>query len=186
MPPYAGDTASCVLRAEGKVVSRESACLDCPECYSGGDCPADAVARIPGLEGIVDTLEPSVFCDDSGSTDGLTVTESRCQQKTAAYLGKLSNGTLKCLTACRKKEFKGAIPAGSCTPPVSDPRTITCLSKIETRTAASIDRACLADPPECYTTGGAGWVDLVKTPVQGLEGGLFCGSPSGAFVGERR
>ena len=40
-----------------------------------------------------------------------------------------------------------------------------------------------ADKPECYGThDGAFWVGNVETTVDGRDAGLYCGSPSGAFL----
>jgi len=40
-----------------------------------------------------------------------------------------------------------------------------------------------ADKPECYGTHkGAFWVGNVETTVDGRDAGLYCGSPSGAFL----
>jgi|CXWL01.1.fsa_nt_gi hypothetical protein len=181
VPPFGGKTALCISSLETKTIAKESACLDCPECYSGGDCAADATARVAGLESIVDGLSPALFCDDSGSGDGLSALEAKCQQRTATYLGKLANDVLKCLMNCHKREFKGRVPAGVCSSPVSDAKTVTCLTKVNAKVIVGIDRSC-TDAPECYALDGAGWTAAVSPTVEGLDGGLFCGSPSGAFV----
>src|SRR5262249_26557188 len=141
-----------------------------------------ANSRIDTMESTVDALQPQIFCDDSGSADGLTDLEARCQDRIAMSVGKLFAAELKCLTACRKKEFKSRVPAGSCTPPVSDQRTLDCLEKVEGSAAFMIDRTCSLDTPECDTNDGAAWASMVAASAQGLDGGLFCGSPSGAFV----
>jgi len=183
VPPFGGATADCISRIATLTTNRETGCLDCPECYSGGDCSADASARLFILESIVDAVSSQVYCDDSSSSDGLNPIEAKCQQRNASTLGKVGADVLKCLTACRKKEFKGRVPAGSCAPPVSDPKTAACLTKVETKAASRIDAACALDSPECYTVwNGSMFASWVSGGAQNLDPSLFCGSPSGAFV----
>src|SRR5262249_26980113 len=56
--PFGGATANCVQLAQSKAEGLEqSKCKkDCPECYSGGDCTADSLARTANTEGDVDAL----------------------------------------------------------------------------------------------------------------------------------
>jgi hypothetical protein len=178
VPPYAGKTAECVARMESKTAAAEAKCGACPACYSGGDCTADGLARVPGLEALVDGLVPQVFCDDSGSGDGLNFDEFRCQWMTAGSVGDIASGVLKCLSACQYQELKGKIPPGSCLAPVSDTRTALCLQMVTDRVVRKIDHSCAGrDTPECYTLDGLGWVDLVRPQIEGLVDGLFCTTP---------
>lgn len=190
-PPYAGTTLACVTRAETKAEGLEqSKCAkDCPECYTGGDCAADASARVADAEAEVDVLRALVYCDDSASLDGLTKAEAKCADTVAKALGNFARKKLNCYSKCRKDEHKAKVPAGSCTPPPSDPKASACVGKEEAKAAFLIDKQCdatvnpKADAPECHAAQtGAGWAALVEAAVDAGQPGLHCGSPSGAFV----
>lgn len=191
VPPYAGATLACVQKAEGKAEALEvSKCAkDCPECYTGGDCAADADARVTDAEGEVDILRALVYCDDSGSGDGLTKAEAKCADTVAKTLGNFAKKKLNCLSKCRKDEHKAKVPVGSCTPPPSDPKASACVSKEESKAEFLIDKQCesgvnpKAEKPECYgTQTGSFWAGLVEAAVDNGDAGLYCGSPSGAFL----
>jgi hypothetical protein len=189
--PYAGATADCVQRAEVKAQGLEqSKCAkDCPECYTGGDCTADSIARVADAEAEVDTLVPAVYCDDSGSGDGLTAAEAKCQDTVAKTLSNFARKKLNCYAKCRKAEHKGTTPPGSCGPPAAEAKAVQCINKEETKAAALIDKKCEttsapnAEKPECYTTStGTNWVAIVELAIDQGQGDLYCGSPSGAFL----
>jgi hypothetical protein len=191
VPPYADTTLACVQRAEGKAEALEvSKCAkDCPECYTGGDCTADADARVAAAEGDVDTLRAVVYCDDSGSLDGLTKAEAKCADTVAKSLSNFAKKKLNCYNKCRKDEHKEKVPVGSCDPPASDPKAADCVDKEETKAAFLIDKQCdssvspKAEKPECYgALTGAILAGLVETEVDNGQAGLYCGSPSGAFL----
>lgn len=190
-PPYAGTTLACVQLAESKSESLEvSKCAkDCPECYTGGDCTADASARVANTETQVDVLRLLVFCDDSGSPDGLTKGEAKCADTVAKTLSNFAKKKLLCLSKCRKDEHKGKVPVGSCTPPPSDMKASACIAKEIGKAGTLIDKQCeasvnpKAEKPECYgTQTGSGWAGLVETAIDNGDAGLYCGSPSGAFL----
>jgi hypothetical protein len=189
-PPYGGTTLGCVQRAESKAATLEqSKCAkDCPECYSGGDCAADATARVASAEAQVDVLAALVFCDDSG-TGGLSKAEAKCQDTVAKTLSNFAAKKLLCYSKCRADESKGKVPAGDCTPPPANAKTASCIAKEESKAAALIDKQCepsvnpKAEKPGCFgSQTGAGWVGLVEDAVDGGQAGLYCGSPSGAFA----
>jgi len=191
VPPYAGTTASCVQNAEGKAQGLEqSKCAkDCPECYTGGDCTADSVARTMGTEGQVDILRALVYCDDSGSGDGLTKGEAKCADTVAKTLSNFAKTKLNCLSKCRRDEDKLKVPVGACNPPPSDPKSSSCIQKATDKAVLLIDKQCdpavnpKAEAPECFAgQNGAGWVALVESAVDGGDADLYCGSPSGAFL----
>jgi len=189
-PPYAGATATCIGLAESKAESLEqSKCAkDCPECYTGGDCTADSSARVADAEAQVDLLVPLVFCDDSGSGDGLTGAEAKCQDTVAKTLSNFAKKKLNCYAKCRKAEHAGLSAPGSCDPPATDQNTIDCIDKEEAKAPFLIDKKCdsnvspSADAPECYSMNGSGWVAVVESSVDAGQGNLYCGSPSGAFI----
>jgi hypothetical protein len=189
--PFGGTTATCVQLATSKAEGLEqSKCKkDCPECYSGGDCTADSMTRVANTEGNVDTLNLVVYCDDSGSPDGLNAAEAKCQDTVAKTLSNFAAKKLKCLSKCRSDEHKSKIPTGSCTPPPSDMKTSDCIGKNTTKAVALIDNKCdaavapKADKPECYgTADGTSLVAAVEAAVDNGDAGLYCSSPSGAFI----
>src|SRR5262249_39423799 len=73
-PPYGGSLQGCVNQAEGKAGgSINSSCAhDCPECYAAGACDPQGNPQVASAETHVEALATDVFCDDSGSADGLT------------------------------------------------------------------------------------------------------------------
>jgi hypothetical protein len=139
---------------------------------------------VASTETQLDVIASAVFCDDSSSGDGLTPEEAKCQDTTAKALSNFASKKGLCYRKCRADEHKGKIPAGSCTPPASDPKTTDCISKLETKTATLIDKKCEplgGDRPECYgSTDGAGWAGLVETGVDSAsgqdQGDLYCQS----------
>lgn len=189
--PFGGATANCVQLATSKAEGLEqSKCKkDCPECYSGGDCTADSMTRTASTEGDIDTLNLLVYCDDSASPDGLNPAEAKCADTVAKTLSNFAAKKLKCLSKCRADEHKGKVAAGSCTPPPSDMKASDCITKNTTKAEALIDNKCeaaaapKADKPECYGMAtGATWVGAVEMVVDNGDAGLYCSSPSGAFI----
>jgi hypothetical protein len=188
--PFAGATLACVQRAESKAEGLEqSRCAkDCPECYTGGDCVADSAARVADAEAQVDLLTPLVFCDDSGSGDGLTAAEAKCMDTAAKTLSNFAKKKLNCYAKCRKAEHKGTTPPGTCLP-ATEEKAAACILKEETKAAFLIDKKCdaatnpKAEKPECHgAQTGATWAGLVETAVDTGQPSLYCGSPSGAFL----
>ena len=64
-----------------------------------------------------------------------------------------------------------------------------CIAKNTSKAAALIDSKCdaavapKADKPECYGTAtGASLVGAVEMAVDNGDAGLYCSSPSGAFI----
>ena len=185
VPPYAGATQGCVTAAEGETggAIQSSCAKDCPECYSGGNCSMDADARIADYEAHVDALLPDVFCDDSGSGDGLTLSEFKCSRTVRKFLSTFVAGKIKCFAKCRKSELSGKLPMGSCTQPTTDTKTQACIDKIESKTAFVIDKKCessvnpSADKPECGSypvRNGTAWVAAEEAAVDARLPSLFC------------
>jgi hypothetical protein len=178
---------------------------DCPECYGGpctsdgdctsgfscdtvnglcaGDCASDATARAADAEASLDTVATAVYCDDSGSPDQLNKSEAKCQDTVAKVLSNFASKKGLCYRKCRASEHKGTAAVGSCTPPASDPKTMECINKVESKAAFLIDKKCEplgGDRPECFSTDGAGWAAVVEAAVD-LKSGedpgdLYCGS----------
>jgi len=184
-PPYAGKTAGCVQSIEGKTGGAiQSDCnKDCPECYTGGDCMTDADTKIADAEAHVEAVTADVFCDDSASGDGLTLSEFKCQRTVNKSLAKFAAKKLKCYAKCRKGEFRGKIPAGDCDPPAADLKTQGCISKLEQKVAFLVDKKCesgvnpSADKPECGSypiNDGAAWAAGEEAEIDARHGNFFC------------
>ena len=190
-PPYAGTTLTCIRgttkAAEDKAkASMAKACAkDCPECYAGGDCAADATARIADAESQIDALVPSVYCDDP---DPLTKQEVACEDTVAKTAAKFEASTSKCYDSCNKALFDGDIPTGSCTPPApTDTKTQDCITKAESKSVAAIDKKCgppKGDVPECFSSSATGSFvsGVAEAAVDAGVQATYCASPSGAFV----
>jgi len=168
-PPYAGSTFGCVNSNEAQASGDiHSSCVkECPSCYSGGDCSADADAKIADAEAHVEALAADVYCDDSASGDGLTLSEFKCQRTVRRGMARFDSRKLKCFAKCWKGEASGKLAGGSCEQPTSDPKTQICLDRLESKTAFLIDKKCessvnpSADKPECGSYAartGADWV----------------------------
>jgi len=187
-PPYAGKTSGCITSSEAKSIGDiQSSCnKDCPECYTGGDCMADSDLKIADAESLVETTTAGVYCDDSASGDGLTLSEFKCQRTVAKFAMKFAAAKLKCYAKCRKAEFRGKVAAGACTPPATDPGTQECIARYEEKTAFLIDRKCesavnpSADKPECApydVNDGAAWTAAMEAEVDARHGDVFCNDP---------
>ena len=185
VPPYGGSTAGCVTSSEAESAGKiqKSCAQDCPECYSGGDCSVDADARIDDAELHVEALAADIFCDDSASPDGLTLSEHKCARTVRKFVTQFAAAKIKCYAKCRKDELSGKIAAGSCTPPSTDAKTQACIDKWETKTAFVIDKKCelsvnpSADKPECGSyplRDGAAWVVAEEAAVDARLPSLFC------------
>jgi hypothetical protein len=185
-PPYdSGAIQGCVSTAEALAAGDMQAhCTqDCPECYAGGDCQVDAGTRVADAEAHVDALAAEAFCDDSASTDALTLSEFKCQRTVRKVVAHFAASKLKCFAKCRKGEISGKIPPGSCSQPVADAKTQECIAKAEQKTAFLIDKKCeptvnpSADKPECApydTRNGADWVAAEEAAVDAIVPSLFC------------
>jgi hypothetical protein len=89
------------------------------------------------------------------------------------------SGVVKCYDKCKKNEFKGLVPPGSCTPPASDPATATCISGANGKAVLAVNKKCSdigADPDNCgspYPTG-VDWVNLVDIAISGNIPTTYC------------
>ena len=133
VPSFAGSTQGCVNGVNGK--SQSGICKACnpdaPECYpSAPTCPDLADALLAQPQGDADDLMADVYCDDSGSGDGLTELEARCQDSTGKLLAKFGARKGTCLAKCHRLEHRGSTPPGSC-PNDALGKTTACISKIE-------------------------------------------------------
>jgi hypothetical protein len=184
----------CYDRAFSVAIEHEvDGCLDCPECYvdGGGNpnptCAPDAQAKSDAVAAWSEQLflsgSPAIFCDDSGSGDGLTVAESKCQQSVAKTLAAFSRKTARCYADCRNAAVATA-PEPACdapilTNPAPDSKTLLCVQRAQAQAALRIDKQCGAageNRPECHgSILGAGWVNLEQGFVDGQDASYYCG-----------
>jgi hypothetical protein len=198
-PSYGGTTAACIITdplkpgksAEEKFAAAiAKACddsadpthlkLDCPECYTGGDCTiatGEAGARVQNIEGQVDGFVPGVGCEQAGATPE----EQKCQTATAKALTKQVATLNKCYDKCIANARKGLIPASSCNPPASDVPTSECVGKGDTKTILAIDKVCVgAAIPDCPNPddyggqNGASWTNAVDSAITGNIPSTYC------------
>jgi len=200
LPPYGGETALCIndtlLGLKG-VENKFSAAIvkactppptrDCPECYSGGDCTAEAGNRVGSVEGTVDSFVPGIFCERATAMPQT----QWCERGVAKVLSKLVGAEHKCFAKCQSNAFKGLVSVNACQPPPSDPTTATCMNAAGAKATAAIDKICNDaevphSEPECPDPGtypdGATWANLATIWTFGDIVQNYCGSPSGAFV----
>jgi hypothetical protein len=183
-------TQTCIDAAETKSNEGQAkkCTADCPECYEGGDCPADAQEKTDTTEGLVDTQDENVHCDNTTGTDD----EFKCQAGASKSLAKLVGALAKCSQKCKAAEAKGTT-TGSCAPPIgggSDAALVTCVDAATAKCVAGLDKKCgtVGVTPPCWTaTGidtGTEWCNSVKTIVNSQYNEFFCeaGSASGAFL----
>jgi hypothetical protein len=190
MFPYGGATLSCiddpVKGTEAKAIATigKGCTVDCPECYDGGNCTAEIGSRVTNIGFALDFVAGPIWCDDSGSGDGLTAGEAKCQDTVGKTVAKVVAAKSKCYDKCVSNQFKGVVPPGACEPPATDGPTQTCVASAESKAATTIDKRCslIGQSPECYGlfVDGAFWVNTVGMVENVPE--TYCGSPSGAFL----
>jgi hypothetical protein len=183
----------CYDRAFAVAIEHEvDGCLDCPECYvdGGGNpnptCAPDAQAKADAVAAWSEQLflsgSPAIFCDDTGSGDGLTVAESKCQQSVAktlaAFCGRRRAATRIAATP-RSTAPEPACDAPILTNPSPDAKALLCVERAQALAALRIDKRCGAageNRPECHgSILGAGWVNLVQGFVDGQDASYYCG-----------
>lgn len=209
--PFGNKTLECVQKADGKLAGLlakkcQSTGNDddaCPECYEelSGTCAAFGTALTARSIVLSDDITDTIFCNDSGSPDGLTKAEAKCQKALVSGLAAFVTSATKCATNCLKNERK-AKTDGSCNPEgflslSGDTKTVTCLFKTFFKLVAAMDKcqAPAGDSPECLTdlsglitrvqeelsdVGG----DVVVCPAQcgdGFAQGLEACDPPGSF-----
>jgi hypothetical protein len=184
LPPYGSKTRTCVdtVIAKARIAIDEKCDLDCPECWSGGDCAAHVPSLLSLVETTVDGVVPLVRCDDGLSDDGLTKDEAKARQKVAVAIGAYTLGTEKCLATCRAGEASGKIPRGACAGlATTDPKGLACLIKVADKAFVTLENPEL-DTPECLASDLPFALPYLSGIVDDLDPALFCASPSGAFV----
>ena len=197
LPPYADPTESACITgslkgAEAKAgagIAKACAALaSCPTCYTPSTKCTDASGANPfvqSTETTVDAFGPILYCVENGGNVP-SKTDGKCEDGLTKALVKFVGAKGKCYQKCNDNLNKGKAAAGSCTPPATDPATVTCISTATTKANASIDKACFTAPataPACLIfQTSAGWTGAAETAVDGTTGTVYCGSPSGAFL----
>jgi len=192
-PPYGGVTAQCIYSIPGKpgksaeeafTAAIQKACdpvttgnanLDCPECYSGGDCTTESFDRVANIESQVDSFVPGVGCEGAGATKE----EQKCETSTAKALTKQVATLNKCYDKCESNARKGLITQASCNPPAVDPATAACVTKGDDKTILTIDKVCVgANKADCSAPDdypdGASWTNLVDVAITGNVPTTYC------------
>ncbi len=161
---------------------------DCPECYNPAVCTDNTKTnpRVVATEQQIDPFGNLIYCTEAAAGTP-TKDEAKCEDGVVKALVKFVGSKTKCYQKCTANELKGKIAPGTCTPPATDPATVTCISDpvkgAEAKAAAAIDKACTVAKPACYGTQvGAGWVALVEGQIDATTAQVACGSPSGAFL----
>jgi hypothetical protein len=180
-PLFGGDTATCVRDAsngaEAKAIATigKACAADCPDCYTGADCPARATQAVAQVSTAADTqLMPYVYC---GSQPALTAAQAKCQDAAAKAVTKLAGALGKCATKCKSAESKGDVPVGACAPPADDVRAMECTTKAQGKAIATIDKACTVDPPSCYPPFASTLLPgLATSLVESRHTTTWCGS----------
>lgn len=182
--PRDATTQACIDAAEAKSNSGQAkkCTADCPECYDGGNCTADASGKTTTAEGLIDGQDPAVHCNNGETGDA-----GKCQDNTGKVLTKWVAALSKCTQKCKANEDKGKAAPGSCDPPASDPATIACINAGEAKCVSGVNKKCgdAGATPACWGAGlneGSEWCNLVQGIVDGQYTEFFCGSPSGAFL----
>ena len=173
--PYGGATSAALAAAHQRAAARSvSFCPDCPECYSGGDCVADAAAKIGRIDGLIDAFKPLVYCNDAPTTDG----EAACQATVGHALATMVRRMSRATAACKLREYRGETPLGACDPTdVQDAINLEANRRAQTHAAALIDRACGA-PPACFAfPTGARWVAFAVPVSYSPYADLYCVDP---------
>lgn len=183
-PAFGGETAACLRDAAKGVEAKALATLtkvcvkDCPECYAGGDCPANAVGVVSAAAtGLDAQLVPFVYC---GMQLALTPAQAKCQDSALKQATKLAGSLVKCTAKCKSAEGAGKIPPGSC---AQDPATALCIQTAQGKATAAIDKGCSVERPSCYPSfAGLLFAGLTTTVIDGQSSSTYCGFPSAAFV----
>jgi hypothetical protein len=141
--PFANKTLECVQKADTKLAGLlAKKCVSdgtdedsCPECYEelNGTCTAFGDAMTAKSIALTDDVTTTVFCDDTGSADGLSKAEAKCQKALVSGLTSFVSAASACANSCLKNERKGKTD-GTCNPKAflalsGDTKTVNCIFK---------------------------------------------------------
>ena len=136
----------------------------------------------------VDDTGPLVYCLEAGAVTP-TKAQAKCEDGVAKSLIKFAGAKGKCYDKCVDQEFKGKIPAGSCTTggPSDAATPRQCIEKAEDKATGGhrqgvrgVGREAAVLRPE--RDSGAEWTAVVENLVDAHVPLLYCSSPSGAFL----
>ena len=177
-------TQTCIDAAEQKALDGQAkkCTVDCPECYNGGNCPANATSKVNTAESLFDNQDPGVHCNNTT----VSADEAKCEASAGKALTKYVGALSKCSQKCNANAAKGKTD-GSCSPPPGDTATQACISAADAKCAAAVDKKCVSvgANPGCWPfANGSQWCNTIKGVVNGQYNSYFCetGSASGAFL----
>lgn len=183
--PFAGATLTCVQKAQGKLaallvkkcVSVGSEEDSCPECYEDvhGTCADFSVSATAKTVDLTDGLTSDIFCDDSGSPDGLTKSEAKCQAILVRALTSFVAKAVGCIDRCLANERKGKTD-GTCNPLAfvdfaGDSKTLTCLQGPLFKIFKIFQTKCL-DMPDC-ASGPLSILDTLQASLGDVGGTIM-------------
>ncbi len=186
-PPFGGKTLTCVQKANDKLAALiAKKCLSggndedsCPECYEelNGTCAGFGTATTAQAVALTDDITGTIFCDDTGSPDGLSKAEVKCQKALVAGFTGFVLSANGCAISCLKNERKGKTDA-TCNPEAflllsGDTKTVTCIFKAFTKLSKAFGKceAPAGDSPECATSvQTSALFERVKDKLVGIGG----------------
>ncbi len=179
---HSGGLRDCLALASARAevtALRDCAGNACPDCYAHGSC-TDFVSQARfKREDAVAYRTAGVYCDDSGSADGLTARERACRTGLAAAAAKLSGSLDRCFGRCARDARRSGRPLEACRPaaldePSADPALQRCVDTARARSERGCEKRC-EDVPDCF---GSTCRDFLATVV-GDEGAAaaeaYCG-----------
>ena len=198
--PYDADTAQCIedaaVDAKLKIIETCGAAppakTTCPACIDAarncnpntgfGQWIAAGVERPLVAEDLTtDFINGALYCDDSGSADGLTAGESLCRRQVSVEVERGVQAVRKCYDKCNSRRQTRKLPAGTnCTAGDSklEPKTAACIQTAVAK--ASSKFACRL--PDCAASLSALLPGLTKSLGESYTSVLYCDTaPPGAL-----
>jgi hypothetical protein len=185
LEPFANGTLTCVQKARTKLaallakkcVSSGSEEDSCPECYEevSGNCAALGAAATAKTVALTNGLTGGIFCDDSGSPDGLTKVEAKCQGALLKSLTGFVPTAVGCVGKCLANERKGKTD-GTCNPQAflsfgGDSRTLQCLQNPLVKIFVALQTKC-QDAPECMSNA-LSLLDMLQVGLSDIGGAIM-------------
>lgn len=188
MACISGSLKGAEAKAGAGIAKSCAAAASCPNCYTPSTKCTDASGANPfvqSTESNLDTFAPLIYCVENGGNTPSTA-DGKCEDGLTKALVKFVQSKGKCYQKCNDNMNKGKALPGSCTPPATDPATVTCISDplkgAEAKSNAAIAKACPTFPACSPIMTPAGWTSLAESAVDSTTGTVYCGSPSGAFL----
>src|SRR5262249_2957519 len=149
-------THACIFDAAKGAVAKAGAAIvkactaetdSCPQCYTPTAKCTDSTSTNPFLvsAGVsIDVFAQELACMQSGISGAMPAApdkaQAKCEQGLSNALGKFSAAKSKCYAKCGTNAFNGKISQSACTPPATDPATITCVANANTKATLSINK----------------------------------------------